>query len=125
MRRLLRKQEAHQAIAPAVKMDCCRALRLNLINADTRSGAIYIEVILRDTESKPHSAVSLGTMVLPSSNSGPIDLMREPVHDTLFFRFPHQPHPERFSEITVRIKAAPERALANSQVSVESFVLVP
>lgn len=119
------QMEAHQTIVPAMKMGCCTALRLNVTNADTRPGAISVEVILRDTETKPHVATSLGTIALPSSTSGPIDFSRPPVHETLTFRFPRQPNAGRFSEITVRIKAAPERELAAAQVSVDSFVLVP
>jgi hypothetical protein len=119
------QMEAHQSIVPALKMSCCSALRLNVINADTRPGAIAIEVVLRDTETKPHSATSLGTIILPSSAPDPIDPLRQPVHETLTFRFPRPPRAGLFSEITVRIKAAPERERANSQVSVESFVLVP
>jgi len=119
------QMEAHQTIVPAIKMSCCNALRLNVTNADTRPGAIAIEVILRDMEAKPHIATSLGTLVLPSSTSGPIDFSRPPVHETLTFHFPHPPRAGSFSEITVRIKVAPERELAASQVSVDSFVLVP
>ncbi len=123
--RLALQMEAHQAIVPAVKMDCCTALRLNITNADTRPGSIAIEIVLRDKETKPSSATSLGTIVIPSSTANPIDFLRQPVHETLTFRFPRPPRAGRFSEITVRIKAAPERELAASQVSVDSFVLVP
>ena len=119
------QMEAHQTIVPAMKMSCCTALRLNVINADTCPGSIAIEVVLRAMETKPHLSTSLGTMVLPSSTATPMDFLRQPVHETLTFRFPHQQQAGRFSEITVRIKAAPERELAASQVSVESFVLVP
>jgi len=119
------QMEAHQLIVPAMKMSCCTAVRLNVINADTRPGSIAIEVVLRDMEAKPHSSVSLGTLVLPSSASGPIEFTRQPVHETLTFSIPRQSRAGQFSEITVRIKASPERSLANSQVSVESFVLVP
>jgi hypothetical protein len=119
------QMEAHQPIVPAMKMNCCSALRLNVTNADTRPGAISIEVVLRDPETKSHSATSLGTIVLPSSTASPIDFLRQPVQETLTFHFPHQPRAGSFNEITVRIKAAPERELAASQVSVESFLLVP
>jgi hypothetical protein len=123
--RLALLMEAHQTIVPAVKMSCCSALRLNVINADTRPGSIAIEVILRDTESKVHAPVSLGTIVLPSSTVDTMDFKRQPVHESLTFRFPRDARAGQFSEITLKIKAAPERALAASQVSVESFVLVP
>ncbi|HZL50264.1 MAG TPA: hypothetical protein VFC37_04875 [Terracidiphilus sp.] len=119
------RMEAHQAIVPAAKVSCCSALRVNVVNADTRPGSIAIEVILRDTETKAHSKISLGTIVLPSSRAEPIDALRPPVHETLTFRFPREAHAVQFSEITVRIKAAPARERAAPQVSIESFVLVP
>ncbi|HEY5331816.1 MAG TPA: hypothetical protein VIJ79_18195 [Acidobacteriaceae bacterium] len=43
----------------------------------------------------------------------------------LTFRFPREARAGQFSEIAVRIKAAPARELAAPQVSIESFVLVP
>lgn len=119
------QMEAHQTVVPAIKMNCCSALRLNVTNADARPGAIFIEVVLRNLETKPHKATTLGTVVLPSSTSGVIDFSRPAVHETLTFHFPHPARAESFSEITVRIKATQERELAAAQVSVDSFVLVP
>src|SRR6185312_7834855 len=83
--RLALQMEAHQAIVPAVKMNCCSDLRLNITNADARPGLIAVEVVLRDTETKPQSATSLGTVVIPSSTTSPMDFLRQPVHETLTF----------------------------------------
>ena len=116
--------EAHQVLLSPISMSCCSALRVDTVNADDRSGTIAIEVVLRNSGPKAGSGLSLGTMVLPSS-TGAIPLDREPVHESLTFRFPRNARRKQFDEITIRIKPAGERALAASQVSVESFALVP
>jgi hypothetical protein len=117
--------EAHQVVPSPIRMSCCSALRVDTVNADDRPGAIAIEVILTDAGSKAGSALSLGTVVLPSSTGAMIPLDRQPVHETLTFRFPRGTHRGQFNEITIRIKPSEERALAASQVSIEDFVLVP
>ena len=86
------QMEAHQLIVPAVKMSCCSALRLNVTNADTRPGSIAIEVVLRDMETKPPSATSLGTIVLPSSTATPIDFLRQPGPRDADVSLPRPPH---------------------------------
>jgi hypothetical protein len=117
--------EAHQVLLSPIHMSCCSALRVDTVNADDRPGAIAIEVILRNTGSKSSPALSLGTMVLPSTIVPAIPLDRQPVHETLTFRFPRGARGRQFNEITIRIKPAEERSLAASQMSIEDFVLVP
>jgi hypothetical protein len=117
--------EAHQAILPAVKLSCCSAVEVNVANADVRSGEIFVEVLLRDTEAKGKPAISLGTQVIPSSTAPSIAFDRPTVHETLTFRIPRNARAKLCSEITVKIKPSRDRERAASQVSVESFVLVP
>jgi len=118
--------EAHQPLGREIAMSCCRSLRVDVKNADNVPGSIAIEVLLRDRlASKKTSAVSLGTIVLPSSAVSPMPLQRPPVDDKVTFRLPRDARGKTFNEITVRIKPEFSRTLAGAQVGIKDFVLQP
>lgn len=117
--------EAHQVLPTSIMMDCCKALRVELVNADDRPGAITIETWLRDSSTKSAQIWSLGSVVIPSSNIRSVSLTRSPINETLTFRFPPGARGRKFDEITLIIRPAKERALAGSQVAIQNFVLVP
>lgn len=118
--------EAHQPLDREIAMSCCRTLRVDIKNADNVPGSISVEVLLRDrVASKKTLAVSLGTMVLPSSTVSPMPLNRPPVDDKVTFQLPRAAHGKTFNEITVRIKPEISRTLAGAQVGIKDFVLQP
>ena len=94
-------------------------------NADTVSGTLAVEVLLRDTSTRQAAQISLGTKVLPSSAVSPMPLKRAPVVDTVNFQIPRATKQKSFNEITVRIKRDERMSLAGALVSVQSFVLHP
>ena len=106
-------------------MSCCQSLRLDVTNADNVPGTIAVEVLLRDTSSaKKLPAVSLGTVVLPTSTVSPMPLKRPPVDDKVTFQLPVGARGRSFDEITVRIKPEKSRSLAGTQVAIKDFVLL-
>jgi len=110
--------EAHQRLRTPMEAHCCRALQLNLVNADAVPGSITLEVQLRDE----HGYVaSLGDKVLASSTVSPMPLHRAPVKETLLFQLSRSAKDRVFDEITVKIKPARSRSLAAPKVAVESF----
>ncbi len=118
--------EAHQPLDREIAMSCCRSLRVDVKNADNVPGSIAIEVLLRDRlSSKKTLAVSLGTIVLPTSTVSPMPLNRPPVDDRVTFQLPRAARGKTFNEITVRIKPEISRRLAGAQVGIKDFVLVP
>jgi len=118
--------EAHQPLGRELAMSCCRALRVDVTNADAVPGAIAVEVLLRDTGfGKKTRAVSLGTLVLPTSTVSPMPLARPAVEDTVTFKLPHAARGASFNEITVRIKPERSRSLAGAHVAIKDFVLQP
>ena len=132
--------EAHQYLGSSVKMDCCRALRMEILNADTRPGVFYMEVVLRDTQSKKASTLklsganlyrdseiraSLGSVLVASSARLEIGGNPRPVEETLSFPFPAHSQMKRFDEITVIFKPSQERSLVGAQTAIRQFVLVP
>jgi hypothetical protein len=117
--------EAHQILLNPISADCCRALRIDLLNGDNRPGTIRVEMLLRDTSDKPGSSLLLGSIAIPSSQLQHIALDRPPVHESLRFQMPAKAHGRRFDEITVVIKPSSDRALAGSKIAIQNFVLVP
>ena len=117
--------EAHQTLSTPISGECCRALRIDLLNGDTRPGLIRIGLLLRDTSSKPGSSLFLGSLPIPSSQLQHIPLDRPPVPESLRFRMPATARGRRFDEITVVIKGSSDRALGGSKIAIQNFVLVP
>ena len=117
--------EAHQTLLNPISGDCCRAMRIDLLNGDDRPGPIRIELLLRDTSGKPGSSLLLGSIAIPSSQLQHIALNRPPVPESLRFQMPAKAHGRRFDEITVVIKPSSERALAGSKIAIQNFVLLP
>jgi hypothetical protein len=117
--------EAHQALSTPIDMDCCHALRIDLLNGDDRPGPIEVELVLRNTSSKHGSSLLLGGITIPSSRAPSIPLNRPPVSESLLFAMPATARKRRFDEITVIIKPSAERTLPGAKVSVQDFVLVP
>ena len=117
--------EAHQRLDTPIKMDCCRAIRLAIQNADNRPGAIFVEILLKDRASKATGTQSLRDLVIPSSEDRHISLTRPPVDEILSFPFPLHARGQQFDEITVVIKPAKERAHAGAHIAVQYFELIP
>jgi len=116
---------AHQSLGSSIEMDCCSALRVNLVNADNHSGRISVEVLLADTISKRKSQLSLGTQVIPSSKILDISASRPPVQEALTFLLPVSARGAKFDDIRVMIKPDEYRSLASAQVAIQDFVLEP
>jgi len=117
--------EAHQTLLNPISGDCCRAMRIDLLNGDDRPSPIRIELRLRDTLGKPSSWLLLGSITIPSSQLQQIALNRPPVPESLRFQMPAKAHGRRFDEITVIVKPSSDRALAGSKIAIQNFVLVP
>ena len=119
------EMEAHQMLLSPISGDCCRAMRVDLLNGDDRPGPIRIELLLRNTSTKPSSSVLLGSIAIPSSRLDHIPMNRPPVPESLRFQMPATAHGRRFDEITVVIQPSAGRALGGSKIAIQNFVLIP
>jgi hypothetical protein len=115
--------KAHQTLPSPMSINGCTSLRVDLINAETRPGPVYVQVTLSQASKNGTASLALGKLLLPSSTSAVPN--RPPVHDSLTFALPHVRSIHAFDEITVSISPTGERALTGSQISVQSFVLLP
>jgi hypothetical protein len=117
--------EAHQILANSVKMDCCRAFRVQLLNGDHRLGTTRLEVKLRETRQKKPSALSLGEVVLSSGGAALKGGNGHASEETLNFPIPARVQMKQFDEITLIFKPSEEREFVGARVSIEQFVLIP
>jgi hypothetical protein len=122
--------EAHQELGSSMAMDCCRTLRVVLRNGDNLRGMIYLEAILKDTISKRHSTMSLGSLYLRSSEGGTSNAaVARPdgssVEETLSYPIPESARGRRFNEITLVFQSSQERSLVGARVAIEQFVFEP
>ena len=119
------QMEAHQLLPTPVSLECCHALRVDLLNGDARPGIIRLEVRLKDTSLKNRQAISLGSIVIPSSQVKHISLTRPPVHESMRFELPAAARHHQFDEITLVIAPDKERARGGSKIAIQNFVLMP
>ncbi len=118
--------EAHQTLEPALRMDCCSAIRVTVQNADTKPGAIGLELVLGGRSGKGGVwRESLGTLVIPSSLLPRREGDGRGATEVLEFPVPGGAATRSIAEITVAVRPAPERSRMGAQVAVEQFELVP
>jgi hypothetical protein len=99
-------------------------VQINVKNADNRPGKISLEILFGNTLPGTKS-VSLGRLLLASSEVSPMPLNRPPVDDKLTFQIPKSAGRRTFDEITVRVIPERSRSLAGAQVAIKDFVLQP
>jgi hypothetical protein len=80
--------EAHQTLRTPISGDCCRTMRIDLLNGDDRLGLIQIELRLKDISGKSSSSLLLGSIPIPSSQLHHIPLNRPPIPESLRFQMP-------------------------------------
>lgn len=117
--------QAHQNLGTAIDLTCCSAIDLSLTNADIRTGAIQLGVLLTDSTSPGRPTLYLGAKVVVSSTGQPISFSRAPVKEILRFPIGTSRKLAHFDEITVVYLPAWERGLAGAKLSLQSFTLLP
>ncbi|MGA7156251.1 MAG: hypothetical protein WBY53_05370 [Acidobacteriaceae bacterium] len=118
------EMEAHQTLAQPIPLDCCRAIDLDLTNADNRPGLIAISLILTDATTPHHASQQLALQPILSSEPAHFSLVRSPVNETLHFHIPPG-QLRRFNEITVVFHTAQERSFGGAKVAIKQFTLIP
>jgi hypothetical protein len=117
--------EAHQNLGLPIDLACCGEIDVAITNADTRPGAISLEVLLSDSSTPEKSSVQLASQIVPSSQFDLIPLNRLPVKEVLRFPIPLHSALRRFNRISVVFRPNAMRARAGARVAIDSFALVP
>lgn len=117
--------EAHQSLEQPIRLDCCRAIRVDLRSTEYGAGGVYIGLILRNTTNQ--ATYTLDYQVLPSSVDARLEqrsaLSRAPAEESLSFPLPHTERGAQFNEIVVTIRLVRNTILNGPRVAVKQFAL--
>ena len=116
------QMEAHQKLETPIDLRCCRAIQLDVVNADRYPGTVALELVLLNTEPVRPLSLSLGSVPVKSAS--------DPAHnavwrETLEFTVPAEPSLEQFNEFKIVFQRARPRMDKSARVSIERFVLLP
>jgi hypothetical protein len=118
--------DAHQELGVPINLRCCSRIEIAVQNADRRTGAIYLELWLRDKTMPGMMGRYVGTAVIPSSESGgSSDKSGSLTDETLEYALPPGMRMGKFDEITVGVRTDPMRAREGAQIGIRKFVLYP
>jgi hypothetical protein len=116
------QMEAHHKLDQAIDIGCCSQIQVTISNAEHRAGAISLELVLLNTETRPARKQSMGTaMVTPGSEGGnPAYVLQ-----TLQFFVPSSGSLDEFNEFQVNFIRDPQRMDASAKIAIERFILIP
>jgi hypothetical protein len=114
------QMEAYQHLGTMIELTCCRAIQVEVTNADPLGHETLLELVLWDTSrgGKPH--ISLG--MLPAASTPNLGIAAQ---STVTFPIPAQRRIQRFDAISVRFHRPPFRRMRSAHMAVAGFVLVP
>ena len=140
-------EEAHQPLTVPIDLACCRAIQVDVRNADNRRGGIVLGLVLSDSKKnsprpagqqdpfmrgpvasiQSSTAHSLALTPQPVLTSFPAAFTMKslPVSETLTFVIPFQPRLRRFDEISVVFLPEPQRAALGAKIAIQQFALIP
>ena len=117
--------EAHQSLAAAVPMSCCREIRVTIENMDNAPGVISLGVLLTDASSVGKPTLYLRQQTIVSTEPGQFRVKTAPATEVLRFAVPASGKIRRFDEITVIFFPDTERPAKGANIAIEQFELIP
>lgn len=112
--------EAHQNLGKLISLSCCRAIQIELENADRFPGTVSVELELTNTREGQQGSVSLGGAPVTSDPT-----QVGPMKETLTFKIPAHTSIEQFDELTIRFPRRRSRISRSAKVAIQRFVLMP
>jgi hypothetical protein len=117
--------EAHQSLAPAIPLACCREIRVTIENYDNAPGVISLGVLLTDSTSLGRPTLYLDQETIVSTEPGQFTIKSLPATEVLSFAVPGSPKIQRFDEITVIFLPDTERPNRGAKIAIKQFDLIP
>jgi hypothetical protein len=114
------QMQAHQTLDVPLDTNCCRAIQVEIVNADRFPGTLSLELELIDGRPMMPKQLSLGIQPV-RSQPDPATPMRE----ILEFAVPDTPPFEQFTTLQVIFHRARSRADKSARISIERFMLLP
>jgi hypothetical protein len=112
--------EAHQHLGTTVTLTCCRAIQVELTNADPFGAETLLELILWDTTQRGKPSLSLGMLPVESRPT-----LGVPTPAAITFPLPASPRIQSFDAVSVRFHRPQFRRTRSVRIALESFVLLP
>jgi hypothetical protein len=116
--------EAHQSLAAAIPLKCCREIRVTIENYDNAPGVISLGVLLTDSTSLGKPTLYLDQETIVSTEPGQFTVKSLPAPEVLSFAVPAGPKIQRFDEITVIFFPGTERPNRGAKIAIKQFDLI-
>jgi hypothetical protein len=117
--------EAHQSLADAIPLTCCREIRVTIENYDNAPGVISLGVLLTDSTSLGKPTLYLNQQTIVSTEPGRFTVKPVPATEVLSFVVPGSPKIRRFDEMTVFFFPDTERPNRGARIAIQQFELIP
>jgi hypothetical protein len=117
--------EAHQSLADAIPLTCCREIRVTIENYDNAPGVISLGVLLTDSTSLGKPTLYLNQQTIVSTEPGQFTVKPVPATEVLSFVVPGSPKIRRFDEMTVFFFPDTERPNRGAKIAIQQFELIP
>jgi hypothetical protein len=117
--------EAHQSLAAAIPLACCREIQVTIENRDNAPGMIALGVLLTDSTSLGRPTLYLDQQTVVSTEPSRFTVKSSPVPEVLRFRVPNHAKIQQFDEITVIFFPDLERPNTGAKIAIKQFDLIP
>jgi hypothetical protein len=117
--------EAHQSLAAAIPLACCREIRVAIENGDNALGILALGVLLTDSTSLGKPTLYLDQQTVVSTQPDHFAMKSSPVQEVLSFPVPGHPRIQQFDEITVIFFPDIVRPYRGAKIAIKQFDLVP
>ena len=114
--------EAHQNLATAIALKCCRAIQVVIDNADAQPKAIGMELLLRNNAVTGKPFLSLGTQKVSPRAPANADA---PIAQTVTYDIPSEMKVGKFDEVKVVFHLEWRRRDKSAKVAINRFILIP
>jgi hypothetical protein len=117
--------EAHQSLAAAIPLLCCRELQVTIENHDNAPGMVALGVLLTDSTSLGKPTLYLDQQPVPSTEPSQFTLKSSPIPEVLHFSIPYHGKIQQFDEITIIFFPDSERPYSGAKIAIRQFDLIP
>ncbi len=93
--------EAHQSLATAIPLSCCREIQVTIENHDNARGVIALGLLLTDSAAVGKPTLYLAQQTVLSTELDRFTVKSSPLPETLRFAVPNHSKIQQFDEITV------------------------
>jgi hypothetical protein len=117
--------EAHQSLAAAIPLACCRQIQVTIENHDNAPGVIALGVLLTDSTSLGKPTLYLDQQTIVSTEPGRFTVKSSPATEVLNFPVLSGAKIQQFDEITVIFFPDSERPNTGAKIAIKQFDLIP